>query len=75
MVHCSGGVATDSFDTLSAIEEWVEQGKAPDTIEATGRSFPGRTRPLCPYPQYAAYKGTGDPEKAENFDCKATAGR
>ena len=40
-------------------------------IVATGNSFPGRTRPLCRYPAYAAYNGSGDPQDAANFTCTA----
>jgi feruloyl esterase len=37
---------------------------------ATGPAFPGRSRPLCAWPQYAAYKGTGIPEDAASFECR-----
>ena len=70
MNHCAGGPATDQFDALTALEKWVEQGQAPQSILATGAAFPGRTRPLCPYPQYAAYNGSGDSQDAANFTCK-----
>jgi hypothetical protein len=71
MGHCGGGpVALDNFDLLTAMVAWVEKGTAPESIEATGKAFPGRSRPLCAYPKYAHYKGQGDPEKAENFDCR-----
>jgi feruloyl esterase len=70
MAHCAGGPATDQFDALTELEHWVEQGKAPQRILATGRAFPNRTRPLCPYPQFASYVGTGNPEDAANFVCK-----
>ena len=70
MNHCGGGKATDQFDTLAALEGWVEQGKAPDRIIARGAAFPGRTRPLCPYPLVARYSGSGDVESAESFTCK-----
>ncbi len=71
MGHCQGGTATlDSFDMLSPIVEWVEHDKAPASVTATGRSMPGVSRPLCPYPQHAQYKGTGDIKSAENFSCK-----
>lgn len=70
MGHCSGGdAALDSFDLLTPLVDWVEKGVAP-TATATGRAFPGRSRPLCSYPQHAHYKGQGDPEKAENFECR-----
>lgn len=71
MGHCQGGAATDSWDGLAALVDWVEQGKAPQRIVASGTTvFPGRTRPLCPYPQYAHYNGSGKPEDAANFTCR-----
>jgi len=71
MGHCGGGqAALDTFDMLSAMVRWVEQGTAPESVVATGKAFPGRSRPLCAYPKYAHYKGQGDPEKAENFECR-----
>jgi feruloyl esterase len=70
MGHCNGGeAALDSFDLLTPLVDWVEKGTAP-VVTATGRAFPGRSRPLCSYPQHAHYKGQGDPEKAENFECR-----
>jgi feruloyl esterase len=70
MGHCSGGTATlDSFDMLGAITDWVEKGIAPEGVMATGRSLPGRSRPLCPYPTHTQYKGQGDPQDASNFTC------
>jgi feruloyl esterase len=55
-----------------ALEQWVEEGKAPDQVLAshvtTGKV--DRTRPLCPYPKMAHYKGTGDPNDAANFVCQ-----
>jgi feruloyl esterase len=83
MNHCRGGPATDQFDMLSALVDWVEQGRAPDAIVASARG-PGaaevnpevpanwsanRTRPLCPYPQLAMYQG-GDIERASSFACR-----
>ena len=71
MSHCGGGpAALDRFDMLTALVDWVEKGTAPDSVIATGRAFPGRSRPLCPYPQHAHYKGTGDSEQAANFECR-----
>ena len=71
MGHCQGGAATlDTFDLLSAVVDWVEKGKAPDAVRATGRAFPGRSRPLCPYPAHAHYKGAGDVEDAGSFECR-----
>ncbi len=71
MGHCQGGAATDSWDGLGALVEWVEQGKAPQRIVGSGTAvFPGRTRPLCPYPQHAQYNGSGNPDDAANFSCR-----
>lgn len=70
MTHCAGGPAPDQFDRLGAIVSWVEEGKAPDRIVATGRSFPGASRPLCPYPGYAHYDGSGPVTSAASFSCK-----
>ena len=73
MNHCTGGPATDSYDGLAAIVDWVENDQAPERIHAaaqsTNRFFPNRTRPLCPFPSYARYMGAGDIERAENFAC------
>jgi pimeloyl-ACP methyl ester carboxylesterase len=69
MTHCGGGPATDLFDVLADITNWVENGKAPDRITAKGNTYPGRTRPLCPYPMYARYTGKGSIEDADNFVC------
>ncbi len=70
MGHCRGGdAALDSFDLLSAVVNWVEQGTPPDAVPATGRSFPGRSRPLCAYPLHAQYTGRGNPEAAGSFVC------
>lgn len=69
MTHCGGGPSTDEFDMLTAIEKWVEEGRAPERIIARGKSFPGVTRPLCPYPTIARYKG-GDPKSEKSFACE-----
>jgi feruloyl esterase len=73
MHHCSGGPGPDRFDTLSAIEAWVEHGKAPDAIQASTRpERPVQHRlPLCPYPQQARYRGTGELTDAANWSCVA----
>jgi feruloyl esterase len=71
MGHCGGGTAAlDTFDALTAMVEWVEKGTAPASIPATGRAFPGRSRPLCAYPTYAHYKGQGSTDDAANFECR-----
>ncbi|UWZ84565.1 tannase/feruloyl esterase family alpha/beta hydrolase [Occallatibacter riparius] len=70
MGHCGGGPALDNFDMLSAVVNWVEKGTAPDAVVATGKAFPGRSRPLCAYPEHAQYAGSGDTQDARNFQCK-----
>jgi feruloyl esterase len=71
MGHCAGGPATlDQFDLLTTLVDWVEKGTSPAGVPATGRAFPGRSRPLCSYPQHAHYKGSGDSEDAKNFECR-----
>lgn len=72
MLHCQGGNAFDKFDMLGAIVDWVEQGRAPQDIVARRSDRPEETRPLCPYPGYAAYVG-GDQTKADSFACRLPA--
>jgi len=71
MAHCGGGEGTSTFDMLAALENWVEQKKAPEQV-AAARVRDGktdRTRPLCPFPQVARYKGSGSTDEAANFNC------
>jgi feruloyl esterase len=71
MGHCNGGsAALDTFDLLSAVVNWVEKNSPPESVTATGRAFPGRSRPLCPFPQHAQYNGSGNPEDAANYSCR-----
>jgi hypothetical protein len=85
MGHCSGGPSTDQFDMLTPLVKWVEEGVEPQAIVATARGVGNaggfnsevpsawsvsRTRPLCPFPKVARYKGVGDIEAAENFSCR-----
>jgi len=70
MNHCAGGPATDAFDGLSAIVDWVERGVAPDRLVAHGTAMrPGIARPLCAYPKIARHVG-GDPARADAFACR-----
>ena len=73
MGHCIGGPGPDSFDMVPALEAWVERGTPPQQVLAAkildGRVT--RTRPLCPFPQQARYKGTGSLDEAANFSCAA----
>jgi feruloyl esterase len=72
MNHCRGGVGTDQFDAVGALDRWLASGEAPTRIEAS-RVEDGavvRSRPLCPYPQVAVYDGGGSSDAAENFSCR-----
>jgi feruloyl esterase len=71
MAHCSGGEGPDSFDKIKVLEQWVEEGKAPEQIIAAHQTEGrvDRTRPLCAYPAVAHYKGQGSIDEAANFSC------
>jgi feruloyl esterase len=75
MLHCFGGDGPSDFDTLSALDAWVEHGQAPEGIVAAklpdnkASEKPLRTMPLCAFPEQARYKGTGDVNAAENWTC------
>jgi len=85
MTHCSAGPATDQFDMLTPLVNWVENGQAPDSVIANVRGpgnlaganpdipatwSPSRSRPLCPYPTVARYNGFGSLEIASSFVCQ-----
>jgi feruloyl esterase len=75
--HCGGGPGTSLIDAFSPLVDWVENGRAPDSIPGTAPAntpWPGRTRPLCPYPEFAHYKGSGDINVASSFECRAPRG-
>lgn len=86
MGHCSGGPATDQFDMLASLVDWVERGVAPDQVTASARGAgnlggvnaeipvgwaANRTRPLCPWPKVARYNGSGSLDSAASFSCKS----
>jgi feruloyl esterase len=73
--HCGGGPGPDQADFLGALERWRESGAAPDQIRASHvtNNRVDMTRPLCPYPQVALYKGAGSTNDAANFVCKVPA--
>ena len=87
MGHCGGGIGPNTFanggdpehDILSALENWVEKGVAPGHLIGSGTVVgdPSKkmTRPLCPYPQVAQYKGRGDSNDAVSFACVEPANR
>jgi feruloyl esterase len=79
MGHCSGGPATDQFDFLTPLMNWVEKGQVPQTVVASGTNFTTepktRSRPLCTYPQTVRYTGpqpagTADIAAASNYTCQ-----
>jgi feruloyl esterase len=85
MAHCSAGPATDRFDMLDPLVDWVEKGVAPQAVVASARGpgargaanpdvprdwTPTRSRPLCPAPLVARYKGSGSLEEAGSFECR-----
>ncbi len=67
--HCGGGPGADRPDTLTALETWVEKGQAPATLIAT-KADGSLTRPLCPYPAAAQYRGNGDTNDPKSYTCK-----
>jgi len=75
MYHCGGGPGPNTFDMLTALEEWVENHNAPDGIVATGSPTSNcltdtvRTMPLCKFPEAATYIGSGDICNAANWHC------
>ena len=71
MGHCAGGPGPNQFDAVEALDTWVTKKQAPAQLIATHatQGKVDRTRPLCPYPQVARYKGTGDTNEAANFTC------
>jgi feruloyl esterase len=80
MAHCAGGPATDQFDALGALVDWVEKGQAPAALTARTSPAnkdvpatwsPDRTRLLCPHPQVARYV-SGPAESAASFRCSAS---
>jgi feruloyl esterase len=73
MGHCQGGPGTDVFDKVAALDQWVQSGKKPQSIEASHMTngVADRTRPLCAYPATARHLGTGSTDDARNFRCQA----
>ncbi|MBI1198590.1 MAG: tannase/feruloyl esterase family alpha/beta hydrolase [Phenylobacterium sp.] len=72
MGHCAGGPGFADFDALSAVQAWVETGRAPDRLLASRPSASGTTpevRPICAYPGLARYVGAGSPADPSSFRC------
>jgi feruloyl esterase len=70
MGHCGGGPGPNTFDSIATMESWREEGLAPAQILGSNPQT-GLTRPLCPYPQYARYDGSGNLADASNWSCSA----
>jgi feruloyl esterase len=76
MHHCAGGPGPNVFDTLTALENWVEQGQAPDSMIAThfknniASQGIDRTMPLCAFPTQARFDGKGNVNDAASWSCK-----
>lgn len=72
MQHCGNGPGPNRADYLAALERWRESGMAPDQIVAShaANNVVDLTRPLCPYPQLAQYKGSGSTTDAASFVCR-----
>jgi len=68
--HAVSSVFNATWDSLTALEQWVEKGTAPTgQITTDTAGVPGRTRPLCDYPRWPSYKGSGDLNVAASFQC------
>ena len=70
--HCGGGVGPQPQALFDAVVDWVENGQAPDQILAarTSGGVVTQTRPLCSYPTFAQWTGTGSTDDAANFACR-----
>ena len=71
MQHCGDGPTPTRFDTLTALENWVEKGTGPDGIPSThmaGKTA-DRSLPLCKFPEMPHYKGSGDVKDGANWSC------
>ncbi|RCW76191.1 tannase/feruloyl esterase family alpha/beta hydrolase [Pseudorhodoferax soli] len=68
--HAASSVFNAAWDSLTTLENWVERGTVPpaQTVADTA-GVPGRTRPLCDYPAWPRYRGAGDVNLAQNYNC------
>jgi feruloyl esterase len=73
VAHCAGGPGPNPDNPLGALVDWVERGRAPQVLNGVVRDASGtvtRTRPICMYPEVAAYRGHGDEAAASSFVCR-----
>lgn len=69
--HCSGGPGADQADLLGALDTWVSTGTTPEELLAISTDNTKLSRPLCVYPHYPQYKGSGDVNAASSYHCVA----
>jgi feruloyl esterase len=68
--HALSTIFNATWDSLTALEQWAEQGAAPrNQVTTDTLGVPGRKRPLCDYPLWPKYKGSGDVLAAASFTC------
>lgn len=73
VLHCGGGPGPSNVHWFDALTRWVERGVTPTRLIAANSGVPAKvtlSRPLCPYPQRAEYKGAGSTREAANFVCR-----
>jgi pimeloyl-ACP methyl ester carboxylesterase len=75
--HAQDGPDAGRIDLLGALDKWVEAGTAPDALVGSKLADDNQTvmfqRPVCEFPKFPRYNGTGDPKKAENFSCASAS--
>ncbi|MGI4858096.1 MAG: tannase/feruloyl esterase family alpha/beta hydrolase, partial [Janthinobacterium lividum] len=68
--HAYSTVFNATWDQLTALENWSENDVAPTNQIVTDTiGVPGRTRPLCRYPTWPKYQGSGSVDLASSFTC------
>jgi feruloyl esterase len=70
--HCSGGPGPYWVDYVDVIDTWIETGETPDQLTAfwlDDQMRPDGSRPICAYPEYLTYNGSGDARDAASFSC------
>jgi feruloyl esterase len=68
MAHCRGGEGPDTFDSIGTMEAWREKSVTPTQMMGFNTRS-SLSRPICAYPQYAKYKGSGNVKDASNWSC------
>ncbi|MGE8493119.1 tannase/feruloyl esterase family alpha/beta hydrolase [Comamonas sp.] len=70
--HAASTAFNANWDSLKALDQWVTAGTAPGAqVVSDTAGVPGRTRPLCEYPTWPRYKGSGDVNLADSYSCQA----